>query len=415
MIRIYCLLYIDMDAESVLRRNVLSPNNINTLAAMILRAINRTNMYPDEIAYFKSTVGEFRYDRFINHRVEEVNNILVGKIVAWIRQDKYATVRTDDIDAEIYKQLKSDGQDSTPSAGSSGFGMPGGAGGAVRPVPVVAPPGKLEQYYLRRMLTAREEIIGHANIIVDTRNRRQASYETLGTPLTEFRFSLNTNGNTSPGGVTTTANIRDIIRMRVSSMSIPFVPSILNTPSIGLSINQLLTAAYISPTGSRMHFVFVRTMVDRNRVTLVPDLFGMFQFDKPVTGLDDFSISFYSPFEPIVFDPDRDTITAAGIFTGTLTTIITNFQHNLATGDTVIFSNFATTNPANDGTLIARFNNPVGLQVSVLSSTSFAVPIDTSNPSIIIPPSIMLDCFYVSKRISFYIEVEYIRPFDTKI
>ena len=413
-----------MYAETALRRRVLDPANVQVLADKVLSAINRKDMYPDERAYFRTTIGEFRYDRYTNQTLAAVNAMLAGKIIGWIRQDKYTTVRTEDIDSEISKQIRAAGQEyAAPiSSGltpddSPAMSVPAAA------APVVAAPAtqaaiptsKLDQYYLRRLYNVREDIIGHANIIVDSRNRRQASYTSVGAQINSFQFSLNINGQVSGGSVTTTAAIRDIVRMRISRLSIPFVPQLLNTPTVGLSIEQLNTASYVSPTGTRMHFIFTRTDVNSNRVNLDPDMDGMFQFDKPVTGLDDFTVSFYSPFDRISFDPDYDEVLVGGIFTGNQTTIVTNFQHNLATGDIVVFSGFNTMSPINDGKIIAAFNASVGLPVSVLSAKSFSVPVNTGDPNVAVASNIRLVCFFTSKRISFFVELEYIRPFDTAI
>lgn len=413
-----------MYAETALRRRVLDPANVQVLADKVLSAINRRDMYPDERAYFRTTIGEFRYDRYTNQTLAAVNDMLAGKIIGWIRQDKYTTVRTEDIDSEISKQIRAAGQEyAAPiSSGPTPEDSPA-MSVPVAAAPVVAAPAtqsaiptsKLDQYYLRRLYNVREDIIGHANIIVDSRNRRQASYTSVGAQINSFQFSLNINGQVSGGSVTTTAAIRDIVRMRISRLSIPFVPQLLNTPTVGLSIEQLNTASYVSPTGTRMHFIFTRTNVNNNRVNLDPDMDGMFQFDKPVTGLDDFTVSFYSPFDRISFDPDYDEVLVGGIFTGNQTTIVTNFQHNLATGDIVVFSGFNTMSPINDGKIIAAFNASVGLPVSVLSAKSFSVPVNTGDPNVAVATNIRLICFFASKRISFFVELEYIRPFDTAI
>lgn len=418
-----------MYAETALRRRVLESSNVQLLADKVLAAIGRRDLYPDERAYFKTTIGEFRYDRYTNLTLAAINEMLAGKVIGWIRQDKYATVRTETIDREISKQIQAAGQEYAPpvSTGPTADDMSAVSAPVVSiaapmpvelPAPVQAsgiPTSKLDQYYMRRMYNVREDIIGHANIIVDSRNRRQASYTQVGAQINSFQFSLNINGQISGGSVTTMAAIRDIVRMRISRLSIPFVPQLLNTPTVGLSIEQLSTASYVSPTGTRMHFIFTRTNVEGNRVNLEPDMLGMFQFDKPVTGLDDFTVSFYSPFDRITFDPDRDEVLVGGIFTGNQTTIVTNFQHNLATGDIVIFSGFNTTSPINDGNIIAAFNSSVGIAVSVLSAKSFSVPINTGDPTLVIAPNIRLLCFFTSKRISFFVELEYVRPFDSAI
>lgn len=418
-----------MYADTALKRRVLDPGNIGKLAETVLSAIGRQTLYDDEKAYFRTTVGEFRYDRYTNHTLADVNSMLAGKIIGWIRQDKYGVIHTADIDAEIYKQIKASGQEYAPPASDSNTAVSSFASetadspavsAAIAPVMpstigITIPAAKLEQYYLKRLINAREEIIGHANIIVDSRNRRQVSYAAVGSQIGSFQFGLNINGQTGPGSVTTSALIRDIVRMRISRLSIPFVPQLLNTPSIGMSIEQLNTASYVAPTGSRMHFIFSRTTVGRNRVQLEPDMSGMFQFDKPVTGLDDFTVSFYSPFDRIMFDPDMDEVLVGGIFTGNQTLVVTNFQHNLATGDIVVFTGFNTMSPVADGHIIAQFNSSVGLPISVLSARSFSVPVDTSNPNVVIAENIRLICFFTSKRISFFIELEYIRPFDSSI
>lgn len=410
-----------MYAETALRRRVLEPANVQVIADLVMKAIGRNSMYPDERAYFKTTVGEFRYDRYTNQTLAYVNTMLAGKIIGWIRQDKYALVRTETIDAEISKQIQVSGQEYAPpiDTGTTNttapMAIPPPAPAASSSSASQLPTSKLDQYYLRRLYSVREDIIGHANIIVDSRNRRQTSYAQAGAHISSFQFSLNINGQVSNGSVTTTAAIREIVRMRISRLSIPFVPQLLNTSTVGLSIDQLNTASYISSTGTRMHFIFTRTNVDRNRVNLEPDMSGMFQFDKPVTGLDDFTISFYSPFDRIVFDADYAEVLVGGIFTGNQTAIVTPFQHNLATGDVVVFSGFNTASPIADGNIIAAFNSPIGLSISVLSAQSFSVPISTGDPAIVIAPNIRLICFFTSKRISFFVELEYIRPFDASV
>jgi hypothetical protein len=120
-----------------------------------------------------------------------------------------------------------------------------------------------------------------------------------------------------------------------------------------------------------------KSVIDDRWIDLLPKRYndGYFKFRNPITVLDSLTLSFGSPINPVVFDPDTGVATVA-YQANTLFTTTTN--HNLETGDRVTISGFNTLNPIYYNVLINSINSTSGHIVTYVSDTEFTIDIDTT-------------------------------------
>ena len=162
----------------------------------------------------------------------------------------------------------------------------------------------------------------------------------------------------------------------------------------------------------------LNSTIDSEFINLDADVYnGYFWFEKPITTLDTLTISFGNPLEQIIFERDRDFCSFDYFIITPLSQITTEKNHNLANGDRVYFDNFDVgfVNPilvnqkAINDELKTIINRDSGHLVTVLTPTTFSIPVDSSliqNPI----ANLRVRVFFGSKRIFVPIELIYIQP-----
>ncbi len=286
----------------------------------------------------------------------------------------------------------------------------------IQPEPVVKMPapkigtsidsilGKKNRHELLNLLNPRS-LISHNYIYLDTRQRNLSA----SSGINSFVWNSNNNGNTDQGNFTYLGVLRDIIQLRCYPFRIPY-PSDGSADNgarqITIGFKEFSTQSFIARTNWRFQIVCQAT-VDGNYISLNPYLEnnGIFHFDKPITTLNQLTLSFGSPINIINFDKDRLFCT----FTyGAIT--IANFteQHNLITGDIVSFADFNTAAPSIDAPTIAVINQNRGHTITKINNFSFSIAVDTTSITPI--PGLSIICIFDSKTFQIPIQLAFVRP-----
>lgn len=263
-----------------------------------------------------------------------------------------------------------------------------------------------------------ESLWRDANILIDSRYQNIAN-----TDRSKMIFTLVGNTKTKiPGSgvITTIGSMRDIVEIAVFPFSIPYISSADNYyKKITLSILELASISVDAYENSQFHFMF-NCMQDGNLLKLTP-INDIFRFYKPITRLNEFSIRFGAPLNPIIFDKDRlysltiDYTTNPGVITF-------NESHNLITGDLIYITDFETKNNAEDLNIINEINNPNGHICTRLTNTSISINVDftqiiTVNRPLAInnypnssnPQDLSVLIYFGSKRILMPLRIRYLQ------
>lgn len=269
-------------------------------------------------------------------------------------------------------------------------------------------------------------------LILDSRYRNVSGQNSnlVNGSIEKFSWVFNLSRNPTPGSVNSVGTIRDIVSMHIFPFRIPYTESGDNKYSrISLFVEEFGMQSFIAHENRKFHFM-LQSQIDGSFINLLTDQFnnGVFQFAKPITTLENITISFGSPISNIIFDKDRDNCTIDYFSIAPLTKItigspILN-EHNLSNGDRVYFSNFDVgyINPI----LIEQdrinkdiknaINREEGFLITVIDKYNFSIPFDTSNiqnplPDLLAIPlnnTFSFKVFYGSKRIFLPIELTYI-------
>lgn len=248
-------------------------------------------------------------------------------------------------------------------------------------------------------------------ITLDTRHR-DSSYD----GLQSFRWTfLQGSAVNAAGVVNSLGNVQNLVKMMCTNIRIPLSQTndIVFTNGykrVSMIISELNSQSNIAQEGWRYHFMFAATL-DGNFIDLhaLPNEHSYFEFAKPITQLDTFTITFGNPFEPIQFDNDRMNMQIGYVNPATLTGAT---AHNLVTGDLVYISSFTTGNTNIDQSNIQLVNRTNGFNILVVDSFTVELyyegnPLDlTTLSSPIIPLSVPV--YFGSKRTIIPIEFTYI-------
>lgn len=211
-------------------------------------------------------------------------------------------------------------------------------------------------------------------IIADTRNRLLDNDGT-----TYFQWNIVNTDTISQGTINLPGNIKDIVSMRIHPIRMPFTSTAQNDyQRVSIFMREFSAQSYIAAENRRFHYM-LGTNVGNRWIDLETDRFndGYFRFRSPVSRLDTLTLTFGSPLENIVFDPDRMQSTVNSY--SSPTTFVTTSSHNLETGDLVYISNFSTLNPTTDTVPISLINRSEGHIVSVTNDTTFTIDVDTTD------------------------------------
>jgi hypothetical protein len=276
---------------------------------------------------------------------------------------------------------------------------------------------KTEQIEFTKILNY-ESLWRDANILVDSR------YQNVANPdKSKLVFSLVNNTKTKipgTGVITILGNMRDIVEIEIYPFSIPYMSLADNYyKKITLSILELSAISVDAYEDSQFHFMFTCNQ-NGNLLELTP-INRVFRFYKPVTRLNEFSIRFGAPLNPIIFDKDRlntlsiDYTTNPGVI---------NFSesHNLITGDLIYINDFETKNIAQDLNIINEINSKNGHICTRLSNTSISINVDFTQiivnnrplainnyPNSSNPQDLSVSVYFGSKRILMPLRIRYIQ------
>jgi len=240
---------------------------------------------------------------------------------------------------------------------------------------------------------------------VDTRYQNIAN-----TDRTRFDFNVSNNMKKKyprSGNITALGNITNIVKFEICGFSIPYKPIVNNKfKEITLRLNDF-TSDCIEHYEFVHHWKFkIKYIEEDNRILLEP-CEKIYEFRKPITEIDNFSISFGNPFVPIKFDKDRMMTTNID-YTNNPAIFTFDEDHNLSTGDFIIINGFTSLNPAEDYIILEEINNLEGHQITTVSCNQICVDgIDLTrilNPN----PDLIVEIYFNSKRIYFNIKVTYI-------
>jgi hypothetical protein len=242
-----------------------------------------------------------------------------------------------------------------------------------------------------------------SNILVDSRYQNIANSD-----RSKIVFSIESNTkikNPGSGVITTISNMRDVVEMEIFPFSIPYIAAADNYyKKITLSILELSSISIEAYEDSQFHFIF-QTNVNGNLIDLIP-INKIFRFYKPITRINEFSLRFGSPLNPITFDKDRLTTSSISYISnpGSLTF---SESHNLITGDLIYIDEFTTNSPAIDLNIINEINNHQGHICTRINNTTITINVDftqITNP--IATLSVLV--YFGSKRIMAPIKFRYL-------
>jgi hypothetical protein len=251
-------------------------------------------------------------------------------------------------------------------------------------------------------------------IILDSRYR-DTSQDVAGLGITNFiwNFLANSTINT-PGAVNSVGTVQNVVSFSCPNIRIPYTNNaFINAyKRITMLVNEFSGQSYVGQEGTKFHMIF-STAIDQSMVdcTALPDSTSVFEFAKPITQLDSFTVSFACPLETITFDMDRlvmsvsyapfNPVAPQDTFTSTT-------PHNLTTGDQIYITNFTTNDPTTDVAIIAAANRASGYNVYVNNPNGFYLPdLDLSAVTAPINPYSIL-IYFGSKRIFIPLELKYI-------
>ena len=214
-------------------------------------------------------------------------------------------------------------------------------------------------------------------------DRRYSSRTTNNT--TQFRWIINNQGistaATNENIIGTTAPLKDIIKMKVLPFIFPnTINAITGTKRLSVAIQEINMQSYscIDQT-RRFHFLFNidYNTTSPNQPMILDDIgnsVAEYEFYKPIFELTSITLTFGNPFDTLSLDPD---ILPAIIAPDTSQTTLTFTQiPRLDIGDTVYISNFITTEPLQDISIINQVNSSSGWPIISIDVTKLIITIN---------------------------------------
>lgn len=218
----------------------------------------------------------------------------------------------------------------------------------------------------------------HQTIPLDSRNRLMTNQSN-----SEYTWNIHSAGLPGQvGDVRIQDTIQQVIQMTVGSFWLPLPPSVGTyygkirmlirefAPQSNL-VTEFLTITN-APSTSSYHFEFNVQQIVNGRAFLTP-VNPTYSFRKPFAQLNTLTLSFRTPFNILIFDPDRGVYTIT-YGNPTLFTIINPAFTGLNTGDLIYVLN------SNSGSAVIdnALTNTAGWIITKVSNTSFTIPLDSS-------------------------------------
>jgi hypothetical protein len=246
-------------------------------------------------------------------------------------------------------------------------------------------------------------------LILDSRYR---NLDTNGTSV--FQWIYSDTNNLSVNAVNTSGTIRNLVSMKLYQFVFPDVNLNNDSGRLAIYIQEFKDASFIASGSQSYHWI---TRVAQGASLPQPSAFyvqcqvedyqdGILYFNKPITQLNQFTISFSDPLNQISLPYDRSRATI--ISYGATTTIRTTIDNNLSIGGRVFITGFSTDNPTQDQAVIAAVNNPFGILVSnIVTPTDFVIPVDTS--TVTPTTGLIIQVYFAQFRFILSFEVTYLR------
>lgn len=228
-------------------------------------------------------------------------------------------------------------------------------------------------------------------LLLDSRWRARTSSSTT------FVWNISDQPSDTTGSVSTQAPMSNILSMKFTEFFIPYVAEADNPyKKITLLIEDLGMSSIMCHENRHYHMMF-DTEVVTNRIRLVPENCGVYQFNEPIDHFKRISISFAAPLNPLSFLPDNYPVTVS--INGPSSTYLTfRVRHFVSDGEIVLISGFTTANPSTDFNAIAAINSTTGNVVAVVDDFTLEIAVDISTLTLLTdPPSV--EAYITSRRI----------------
>lgn len=255
------------------------------------------------------------------------------------------------------------------------------------------------------LMTFESVVMPHQVVPLDTRFRLIDYNPPI--PNTAYRWYVHTSNDAGrPGDIRTQDTLTQVMAMKIDPFWIPVSNAryqyydrirmyIHEFKSQAVQVNEFIDGDSGTVTRSNFyHFEFLVDRVGVDRIHLTP-INPNYVFRMPIAQVNTLTVSFRSPFELIVFDPDRLNFVVSNTNPAVFTSLEPN---NLATGDLVYITNFYVANFPDEVSLV---NQPAGWFITRLSATTFSIPVDLSA---LLGPVPNVEVQFGSKRIVTQIE-----------
>ena len=200
-----------------------------------------------------------------------------------------------------------------------------------------------------------------------------SKYRNLSSDPSVFQWTVLNSANTVQGTVNTLSDqIHNITNIQFDRFNLPYVGSADNVyQKISLFVEEFSSMSVLIHSG-RYHMIF-DSEITGNRIRLTPLVNdeGRFRFHTPINILDTITLSFRSPFSKITFQPDRYNVIVSSL----------NTTQSLLTFD------------ENHG-------------VSFINNTQLRIDVNLS--TIVLLPTLRVDCFIATRRLIIPVIMEYL-------
>lgn len=241
-------------------------------------------------------------------------------------------------------------------------------------------------------------------LLLDSRYRVRTSSPDI------FIWNISSTPGDSLGVASTQAPMGNIISMKFQEFFIPYVSDADNQyKKISLLIEELGMSSVMCHENRHYHMMF-DTEIVTNRVKLLPENCGVYNFSEPIDQFKRITISFGNPLNQLSFLPDFYPIVVS--INGPNSTYLTfRIKHFVSDGEIVLISGFTTANPAIDFNSIAAVNSTSGNVVAVIDDFTLEITADISTTTLLTdPPSV--EAYIVSRRVFIPIIFSYMKGQD---
>lgn len=229
----------------------------------------------------------------------------------------------------------------------------------------------------------------------------------LSTNPSTFKWTVVQSNNTQQGTVNTLVdNIHNIVNVQFERFSIPYVSSADNVyKKITCFIEEFSNQSVLIRSSRRYHMMFT-TEIQGNQIQLTPQLNdeGRFRFHTPVNILDTLTLTFMSPFVPIVFKKDRYNVTITSI-NPTQSYITFTENHEVSDGELVHIVSYSTA-ASTDSLSVSEINRESGHIVTFINNNILRIDVNLS--TVTHDPANIASCFIATRRLIMPIRMEYL-------